>query len=174
VEPTAAFAQLQLGFVEQTQRRDEVIRPLVRFADRTAAQRARETHPPPDPVRKRARRFRQQGMLGLLPDPVEVVIRGRASRVADAVLQELDRLKALYAGVHDRELARILFCTFGQPLDDNTVKQLWQQSPVSGQGHLGLWDYHGVSANLLYGFERSILQNVEQQQCGASRPFSLH
>jgi Winged helix-turn helix len=24
-----------------------------------------------------------------------------------------------------------------------TVKKLWQQSPVSCQGHLGLWDYHG-------------------------------
>ena len=43
MEPTAAFAQLPLGFVDQTQRRYEVIRPLVLFADRTAGQRARET-----------------------------------------------------------------------------------------------------------------------------------
>jgi hypothetical protein len=43
VEPTAAFAQLQLGFTDQTQRRYEVIRPLVLFADRTATQRAQET-----------------------------------------------------------------------------------------------------------------------------------
>ena len=142
MEPTAAFAQLQLGFVDQTQRRYEVIRPLVLFADRTAAQRARETHTHPDTVRKLARRFRQQGMLGLLPDSVEVAIRGRASRVADAVLQELDRLKALYSGFHYRELARILFCKFGQPIDDKTVKKLWQQSPMSCQGQLGLWDYH--------------------------------
>jgi hypothetical protein len=40
VEPTAEFAQLQLGFVDQTQWRYEVIRPFVLFADRTAAQRA--------------------------------------------------------------------------------------------------------------------------------------
>ncbi len=142
MEPTAAFAQRQLGFVDQTQRRYEVIRPLVLLADRTAAQRARETHTHPDTVRKLARRFRQQGMLGLLPNPVEVVIRGRASRVADAVRQELDRLKALYTGFHYRERARILLCKFGQPTDDKTVKKLWQQSPVSCQGHLGLWDYH--------------------------------
>ena len=31
VEPTAEFAQLQLGFVDQTQWRYEVIRPLVLF-----------------------------------------------------------------------------------------------------------------------------------------------
>jgi hypothetical protein len=37
VEPTAEFAQLRLGFVDQTQWRYEVIRPLVLFADRTAA-----------------------------------------------------------------------------------------------------------------------------------------
>jgi transposase InsO family protein len=28
-------------------------------------------------------------------------------------------------------------------VDDKTVKKLWQQSPVSCQARLGLWDYHG-------------------------------
>jgi hypothetical protein len=65
VELTAEFAQLQLGFVDQTQWRYEVIRPLVLFADRTAQQRAQETHTHPDTVRTLRRRFRQQGMLGL-------------------------------------------------------------------------------------------------------------
>jgi hypothetical protein len=64
VEPTAEFAQLQLGFVDQIQRRYEVIRPLVLFGDRTAVQRAGETQTHPDTVRKLQRRFRQQGMLG--------------------------------------------------------------------------------------------------------------
>jgi hypothetical protein len=70
VEPTAAFAQLQLGFVDQTQWRYELIRPLVLFADRTARQRAQETHTHPDTVRTLQRRFRQQGMQGLLPADV--------------------------------------------------------------------------------------------------------
>jgi hypothetical protein len=48
VEPTAEFAQLQLGFVDRTQWRYEVIRPLVLFADRSASQRARETDTHPD------------------------------------------------------------------------------------------------------------------------------
>jgi hypothetical protein len=50
VEPIAEFAQLQLGFVDQTQWRYEVIRPLVLFADRTAQQRAQETETHPDTV----------------------------------------------------------------------------------------------------------------------------
>ena len=130
MEPTAAFAQLQLGFIDPIQWRYEVIRPLVLFADRTATQRAQETETHPDTVRTLQRRFRQQGMLGLVPANLEVTPRGRAPRVPDAVRQELDRLKALYAGFHDRELARILFFTFGYPIHHNTVKQLWYQSPI--------------------------------------------
>ena len=143
VEPTAEFAQLQLGFVDQMQWRYEVIRPLVLFADRTARQRAQETETHPDTVRTLQRRFRQQGMRGLLPADVEVIHRRRASPVPEAVRQEIDRLKALYNGFHYRELARILLVKTGHPIDDKTVKTLWQQSPVACQGRLGLWDYHG-------------------------------
>src|SRR5215510_10775762 len=90
VEPTAAFAQLQFGFVDQIQWRYEVIRPLVLLADRTAPQRAQETHTHPETVRQLRRRFRRQGMLGLLPADFEVVPRGRASPVPAAVQQEID------------------------------------------------------------------------------------
>ena len=142
MEPTAAFAQLQLGFVDQTQWRYEVIRPLVLFADQTVQQRAQDTHTHPDTVRTLRRRFRQQGRLGLLPANVEVVIRPRAGGVPEAVRREIDRLKTLYDGFHDRELARILSCTFGISFDDRMVKTRWQQSAASCQGRLGLWDYH--------------------------------
>lgn len=142
MEPTAEFAQLQLGFVDRTQWRYEVIRPLVLCTDRTAQQRAQETHTHPDTVRTLQRRFRRQGMRGLLPADVEVVPRRRASPIPEAVRQEIDRLKALYDGFHDRELARIRFITFGAPIDHKTVKTLWQASPVACQGHLALWDSH--------------------------------
>jgi transposase len=142
VEPTAAFAQLQLGFGDQTPWRYEVIRPLVLFADRTAVQRAQETDTHPDTGRTVQRRFRQQGMPGLRPADVEVVHRKRTSPISEAVRQEVDRLKTLYDGFHDRELARILCLTFGTPIDHKTVKTLWQASPVACQGHLALWDYH--------------------------------
>jgi transposase len=140
--PTEDFTQLQLRFVDQIQWRYEVIRPMVLLADRTARQRSQETHTHPATVRKLTRRFRQRGMLGLLPDHVEVVVRRRVARIPDPVRQEIDRLKALYDGFHYRELARILFVKIGYPIDDKTVKRLWHQSSVSCQGHLGLWDYH--------------------------------
>jgi len=140
--PTDDFAQLQLQFVDQTQWRYEVIRPLILFADLTPRQRADETDTHPATVRTLTRRFRGQGMVGLLPGDVEVIVRARVPRVPEVVRQEIDRLKALYDGFHDRELARILFITCGVSIDHKTVKALWQASAVSCQGHLGLWDDH--------------------------------
>lgn len=136
------FAQLHLQCVDQLQQRYEVIRPLILFEDRTATQRAQETQRHPETVRTLARRFRQQGMLGLLSADYAVVPRGRARRVSNAVRQEIDRLKRLYAGVHYRELARIVFCKLGESIDHKTVKQLWEQSPVVAQTAWALDDYH--------------------------------
>jgi len=140
MDAATAFAQLPL--LDQTQWRYEVIRPLVLFADRTVTQRAQETATHPETVRMLQRRFRQQGMLGLLPGDVEVVRRGRATTVPDDVRAEIDRLKALYSGFHYRELARIVFCKCAYPIDDKTVKFLWHQSPVPTQQQLELWTYH--------------------------------
>ena len=142
MDSATAFAQLQLRLVDQTQWRYEVIRPLVLFADRTAAQRAQETATHPETVRTLHRRFRQQGMVGLLPSDVEVIQRGRAGAVPDDVRQEIDRLKALYSGFHSRELARIICCKCAYPLDDKTAKLLWQQRPVPTQQQLERWTYH--------------------------------
>jgi transposase len=136
------FAQLQLLFVDQTQWRYEVIRPVVLFADRTPRQRAQETHTHPATVRRLTRRFQQRGLVGLLPDAMEVVVRGRAKRILEAVRQEIERLKVLYDGFHYRELARILFIKFGEPIDHKTVKTMWHESPVSVQGRLDFLDYH--------------------------------
>jgi hypothetical protein len=77
-------------------------------------------------------------MLGFLPANVDVVTRARAGGTPEVVSREIDRLNMLDDGFHDRELARILSCTFGTPVNDRTVKKLWQQSTVSCQGHLGL------------------------------------
>jgi len=142
MEPMQDFAQLQLQFVDQIQWRYELIRPLVLFADGTPAQRAADTHTHPDTVRTFTRRFHQQGMLGLLPGALEVVPRGRAPQVPEEVRQELARLKSLYTGFHYRELARILFATLHYRIDHKTVKQLWQQTPVTTSPQLELWHYH--------------------------------
>src|SRR6266480_3852860 len=118
-----------------------LIRPLVLLAEGTPTQRAAETHTHPDTVRTFTRRFRAQGMLGLWPNAIEARPRGRAQRVPEAVRHEVDRLKALYAGFHDRELARILFYTFGYPgthLRRDTVIPQWFQASkaaAASDGH---------------------------------------
>ena len=140
MEPLRDMAQLPLQFTDQLQWRYELIRPLVVLAEGTPAQRAEATHTHPDTVRTLVRRFRQQGMLGLVPGSVEVVPRGRTSHVPEAVRQEIARLKGLYAGFHYRELARIIFTTLEYRIDHRTVKQLWHASPLTPQ--LELWDYH--------------------------------
>jgi len=124
MDSSAEFAQLPLRLGDQTQWRYEVIRPLVLFADRTAAQRAHETATHPETVRTLHRRFREQGMLGLLPGDVEVVRRSRAGTVPDEVREEIARLKGLYDGFGYRELARIIHCQCHERLDDKTINWL--------------------------------------------------
>ena len=142
MEPTEEFGQLRLGFGDPMQWRYEVIRPLVLFGDRTATQRAQETQTHPDTVRALTRRFRQQGMPGLLPIGGSTGRQQRAPRISEAVRQEVDRLKALYPGFHYRELARILSYKFETHINDKTAKHLWTRSEVSPQGQLPLWTYH--------------------------------
>ena len=109
MEPMPDYAQLQLRSVDSVQRRYEVIRPIVLIGDRTATQRAEETQMHPETVRDLTRRFRQQGMLGLLPEHTEIVTPSRGKAVPAAVVEELARLKALYHGFGYRELARIIW-----------------------------------------------------------------
>src|SRR5262249_32858062 len=93
-------------------------------------------------VRKLRRRFQHQGMLGLLLDDVEVVPKEKPSRVSEAVVEEIARLKALYAGFHARELVRIVFYKLGERIDHKTAQRLWQQSLVVAQEALPLGNYH--------------------------------
>jgi transposase InsO family protein len=136
------FAQLQLHFVDQLQWRYELIRPLVLFEDRPARQRAQETQTHPETVRKLRRRFQHQGMLGLLLHDVTVVPKEKTPRVSVAVVEEMARLKALYAGSHARELVRLVFYKLRERIDHKTAQRLWQQSPVVTQEALPLWDSH--------------------------------
>jgi hypothetical protein len=142
MEPRSEYTQLQLHLVDSVQRRYEVIRPIVLLGNRTAAQRAEETHLHPDTVRDLLRRFRHQGMLGLFPDQTEIVIPSRGKSVPEAVVEELARLKALYDGFGYRELARIIWHKTQYRIDDKTVKKLWQQSAAPVQGALPFAPYH--------------------------------
>src|SRR4051794_27820918 len=68
MDPRSEYAQPQPRFVDSVQRRYEVTPPIILIGDRTAAERAEEPQLPPEPGRDLTRRFRQQGMLGLLPE----------------------------------------------------------------------------------------------------------
>ena len=142
LDPLADFAHLQLHFVDQVQWRYEVIRPIVLFDDRTAVQRAVETHTHPETVRKLTRRFRQQGTLGLFPEHTEIIRPSRSQQVPAEVVEALARLKARYDGFQFREVARIIHYKCNYRLDDKTIKKLWQQSSVPVQGELPLDTYH--------------------------------
>ena len=98
-----AFDQLQLRLVDHLQWRDEVIRPSVLFADRTATQRAAETHTHPETVRTLARRFEPQGMRGLFPEHTEVTRARPGPPIPASVVEELTRRKALSQGFGYRE-----------------------------------------------------------------------
>lgn len=146
MEAASEFAQLQLRFMDQVQWRSELIRPLVLFEECPAPpeairQRAYATGRHPETVRKFTRRFEQQGLLGLLPAPATVP-QAPTPHVPPEVLEEIGRLKALYAGFQYQELVRIILCTCGYRMTDKTAKRLWQQSPAAPQGTLPLGDYH--------------------------------
>jgi hypothetical protein len=136
------FDQLQERFRDPIQRRYEIIRPLVLLHDRTAIQRAEETHTHPETVGALKRRFEQQGMRGLFPEAVEMVPSGRQPRVPEEVVQALARLKGLYSGFQYQELCRIIFATTGYRVSDKTIKKLWQTLPMASPPQLPLLDYH--------------------------------
>jgi transposase InsO family protein/transposase len=145
VEQLSDFDQLQLRFRDPVQRRYEIIRPVL-LDECTAAERATHTHLHPDTIGKLKRRFEQQGMLGLFPAHVEISTRGRRRQVPEAAVEELQRLKGLYAGFHYRELGRIIYYKTGDQLDHKTIKRLWQHLPPPSPPPLPRLDYHSHAA----------------------------
>ena len=127
---------------EPMPRRSALLRPWVRFHERPATQRAEATHTPPATVGTLQRRCAPQGMLGLVPDAVEVVPSGARPRVSDAVMQALQRLQGLDDGFPSRERARIISDTLADRLGDHTVTRLWPQRPGTSPPQLPLLDSH--------------------------------
>ena len=145
--PLSDADEPQLPFDDPTQQRYEIIRPVVVIGNQTATERARETGMHPETVGRLKRRFGQQGVLGLLPDTVEVVPSGRQGRVKEAVIEELAYLKSLYDGFQYRELCRIIFCKLEERISDKTVKKLWHQLPPAAPSQLPLLDYHSPTTS---------------------------
>jgi transposase InsO family protein/transposase len=142
VLPLSDLDEPQLPFDDPTQHRYEIIRPVVVIRDRTATERAQEVGMHPETVGDFKRRFEQQGMLGLLPDTVEVVPARRRRRVPDEVVEELQRLKGLYDGFGYRELARIVLYKVNYRISHSTVQRLWPALSPPPPKQLPLLDYH--------------------------------
>jgi hypothetical protein len=85
----------QLPLLDLTQQRYELIRPLLLDPARTATERAQETGTHPETVGRLKRRCAQQGLLGLVPESLEVHPAQRQLRVPESVVHELQRLKGL-------------------------------------------------------------------------------
>ncbi len=132
----------QLPLHDVMQQRYELIRPLVLLQERTARQRAQETNTHPETVGALKRHFEAQGLLGLLPETLQVLPVGRRRRVPDEVVEELQRLKGLYDGFGYRELARILFHTCARRVSHHSIKKLWHQLSPAAPRQLPLLDYH--------------------------------
>jgi len=142
VRPAPDADDAQLPFLDPTQYRYELIRPLLLGPEQTATQRAQETGTHPETVGRLKRRFAQQGMLGLVPGPLDVRPIQRQLRVPDTVVHELQRLKGLYTGFGARELARIIFHTTMHRLTGQTARRLWDRLPPVAPPSRPLFDYH--------------------------------
>jgi transposase InsO family protein len=124
------FAQYQLQFIDPIQYDYEVIRPIVLFAE-TIAERSRQTGLERTTIGDKARRFIQDGMLGLVDQRA-----GHAGRKGhhypEAVAAYLLYVKHLYPPIHDRELVRIVQRKFGYKTNHHTVKHFLARhaSPV--------------------------------------------
>ena len=92
-----------------------------------------------DTVRTFLRRFRQEGMG--LPTDIEVAPRPRASRVPEAVRQEMARLKALHNDFQYREIVRIIFYKCGYRLHPKTASGSGSRASRPSK-QLALGDYH--------------------------------
>ena len=132
----------QLPLLDPTQQRYELIRPLLLDPARTATERAQETGTHPETVGRLKRRFAQQGMLGLVPESLDVHPAQRQLRVPESVGHELQRLKGRYTGFGARELARIIFHTTMHRITGQTARRLWERLPPAPPPVRPRFDYH--------------------------------
>jgi hypothetical protein len=105
VSAAEEFAQYQLPFIDYLQHDYEVIRPIVLFAE-TITERSRQTGLERTTIGDKARRFVQEGMLGLVDRRAGHAGR-KGHRYPEPVAAYMLYVKQLYTPLHDRELVRI-------------------------------------------------------------------
>jgi transposase InsO family protein len=141
--PTAepeGFEQLALRFTDPIQHDYEVIREVVLFGS-PPAQRADETGLDRSTVSAKARRFLEEGMVGLVDQRTTKAGRtphGFPARVAGCLLYA----KQLYPPVHDRELVRLVQRKFGYRTNHHTVRAFLERHPLPVQLPLPITRFH--------------------------------
>ena len=139
-DPTADFHALQLRFLDPVQHDYEVIRPVVLFAEPIGT-RSEQTGLDRSTVRRKTRRFVEQGMLGLLDVPPPASARTRHV-YPDPVARHILYLTHLYPPIHAREIVRIVERKFGYHTNHHTVQNFLARHTVPVQLPLQWTLYH--------------------------------
>lgn len=140
MQPEEPFSELYLRFTDPIQYDYEVIRPVVLFSD-TITERSRETEIPRTTVSEKAKRFVEEGMLGLV-DKRSEPDRQKEIGFPEPVAKYILYLKHLYPPIHYREIVRIIAKKFGYETDHKKVKRFLEKNPVMVQLELELEHFH--------------------------------
>lgn len=134
------FHQLQLRFTDPIQFDYEAIRPIL-LEDQTIAERSRQTEVERTVLGDKARRFVQEGMLGLVDQRA-----GKAGRKEHVfpppVARYILHVKHMYPPIHYRELVRIVERKFGYTTNHHTIKRFLDQHPIPEQLSMAVTAYH--------------------------------
>ena len=138
------FQQLALLFIDPIQHDYEVIRDLLLYAA-TVAARSDATGVDRATIGEKAKRFVEQGMLGLADQ--------RASKSGRTPHQYPEHVaayvlycKQLYPPVHDRELVRIVQRKFGYHTNHHTVRRFLQHHGIGVQLPFEFTTFHQYDA----------------------------
>ncbi len=134
------FHQFTLKFLDPIQHDYEVIRPIVLFAE-TVTERSRQTGIARSTVGDTARRFMQQGMLGLVDRRTTPAHRQRQP-YPEPVAAHILYLKHIYPPIHYREIVRIIARKFGYTTNHHTVKRFLDDYPIPVQLEFQFTPFH--------------------------------
>jgi hypothetical protein len=140
MKPEEPFTQLYLKFTDPIQYDYEIIRPITLYSE-TVTARSQETETPRTTVSEKARRFVQEGMLGLV-DKRSQSTPSREIGYPEPIAKYMLYLKHLYPPIHYREIVRILARKFGYKTNHNKVKRFLERNPVTIQLEMKLEHFH--------------------------------
>ncbi len=140
MEATEDFSQLRLRFIDPTQYSYELIRPVVLYANRVG-ERSEATQVDPATIRDKAKRFVEQGMVGLIDGRAGAAGR-KGHEFPEPVASLLLYCKKIWPDIRLRELGRIVERKLGYKTNHHTVKSFLERNPIPIQLKLELTTFH--------------------------------